>query len=279
MGALAILPGRFDTSDDASLVTHSLGIHCQEVCLSLPLIRLAIGPMNGTAHYGALLGTEPVTACAARSPDLAPIVEHTAHSMCQKYVRAWLILTTPRHLGGEPDLRPAVGKGAAAHRPIPGHLMGYCGKPLDTRHASTRRECADCPRLGQALERLQRRAGELVLPPSEPCHPENILLWAPLGRGNLVTGHVRHSVTGIGYCGQPLSVPNPGASHECAACRRHRHEAEHVRRTHTVPRMRQRARWWLQWASWRCSTTAPPISGLGMPTVFRGVRKSTMSSR
>ena len=169
MGALAILPGRFDTSDDASLVTHSLGIHCQEVCLSLPLIRLAIGPTNGTAHYGALLGTEPVTACAARSPDLAPIVEHTAHSMCQKYVGAWLILTTPRHLGGEPDLRPAVGKGAAAHRPIPGHLMGYCGKPLDTRHASTRRECADCTRLGQALERLQRRAGELVLPPSEVC--------------------------------------------------------------------------------------------------------------
>jgi hypothetical protein len=107
--------------------------------LSHPLIQLSIGRTNGTAHHGVLLdNNEPLTACATHSPDLGPIAEHTAHHMCQSCTRAILALTTPHHPGGEPEGRPAAGagRGAVAHRPIPGHLLGYCGKPLDIRRSS-----------------------------------------------------------------------------------------------------------------------------------------------
>lgn len=214
--------------------------------MSLPLSRLAIGPTNGTAHHGVLLDAEPLTACATHSPDLAPIAENTAHSMCQSCTRAWLILTTPPHPGGEPDARPAVGTGASAtaHRPIPGHLLGYCGKPLDARRTSARRVCANCTRLSKALDRFRQRAGELLLPGGDPCHGDDTLLWAPKGRTNLVTGHRRNCVTGKAYCERPLAGPNPSAPGECAPCRRHWEEAEVSRQTYTLPHMQAEAADW-----------------------------------
>ncbi|MCZ0975837.1 hypothetical protein O1L55_40525 [Streptomyces albulus] len=214
--------------------------------MPLPLIRLAIGPTNGTAHHGVLLDAQPLTACATHSPDLAPIAENTAHSRCQSCARAWLILTTPPHPGGEPDARPAVGTGpsATAHRPIPGHLLGYCGKPLEARRSSARRVCANCTRLSEALDRFQQRAVDLVLPEGEPCHGDDTLLWAPKGRANLVTGHRRNSVTGNAYCERQLAGPNPGAPNQCAPCRHHWEEAEVVRQTYTLPHMRTQAADW-----------------------------------
>ncbi|KPC62623.1 hypothetical protein [Streptomyces chattanoogensis] len=214
--------------------------------MSLPLIRLAIGPTNGTAHHGVLLDTEPLTACATHSADLAPIAEHTAHSQCQSCARAWLILATPPHPGGEPDARPAVGTGASAtaHRPIPGHLLGYCGKPLEVRRSSARRVCANCTRLSEALDRFRQRAGELVMPGGEPCHGDDSLLWTPRGRTNLVTGHHRNSVTGNAYCERQLAGPNPGAPNECAPCRLHWEEAEISRQTYTLPHMQAKAAEW-----------------------------------
>lgn len=216
--------------------------------MPLSLIRLSIGSTNGTAHHGVLLGNESLTACATHLPDLAPIAENTAHSLCQSCARAWLVLTTRPHPGGEPDARPAVGTGAGAtaHRPIPGHLMSYCGKPLEARRSLARRACANCTRLSEALDRFRQRAGDVVLPDSEPCHGDDTLLWAPRGRGDLVTGHRRDSATGNAYCERQLAGPNPGAPNQCSPCRRRWEEAEVVRQTYTLPRMRERARWWHQ---------------------------------
>ncbi|WP_405889793.1 hypothetical protein OG427_07005 [Streptomyces sp. NBC_00133] len=53
-------------------------------------------------------------------------------------------------------------------------------------------------------------------------------------------------MTASGYCEQQLAVPNPGATNECALCRRHWQEAEVVRQTYTAPKVRERARWWPQ---------------------------------
>ncbi|AJC55022.1 hypothetical protein [Streptomyces sp. 769] len=215
--------------------------------MPLPLIRLAIGRTNGTAHYGTLLGaTEPLTVCATHSPDLAPIAENTAHTLCQSCARAWLILTTPPHPAGEPDARPAVGTGASAmaHRPIPGHLLGYCGKALETRCSSARRVCANCSRLSEALDRFRHLAGELVMPGGEPCHGDDTQLWVPKGRTNLVTGHRRNSLTGNAYCERQLAGPNPGAPGECAPCRHRWEEAEVARQTHTLPHMQAKVAAW-----------------------------------
>lgn len=217
--------------------------------MSLPLIRLAIGRTNGTVHYGVLLdATQPLTVCATHSPDLQPIGENTAHTLCQSCTRAFLILTTPPHPGGEPDFRPAVGAGksAAAHRPIPGHLLGYCGKSLDDRAFTARRVCANCIGLSTALDRFRYTVGALELPSGAPCHVDDNVLWTASGRGNLVTGHRRDALVGTSWCGQQLSGPNPDASHECAACRRIWQEAEVTRHTYTLPRARERARWWHQ---------------------------------
>lgn len=214
--------------------------------MPLPLIRLAAGPVNGTVHHGAVLGTGAVTACATHTPDLHPVSGLTAHTPCQSCLRALLVLTTAPHPGGEPGIRPALGtgRGGAGHRPIPGHLLSYCGKPLDTRPVTTGRRCSMCTRLSDAIDALHRRAGELSPPPGEPCHGDDTLLWAPLARGNLVTGHRRNSVTGKEFCERPLSGPSPGASHECAPCRRHWEEAELVRQMLTLPLMQDKARTW-----------------------------------
>ncbi|MFH9071406.1 hypothetical protein [Streptomyces alboflavus] len=214
--------------------------------MSLPLIRLAIGRTNGTAHYGALLnGAQPLTVCATHSPDLQPIGENTAHTLCQSCTRAWLILTTAPHPGGEPDFRPAAGAGksAAAHRPIPGHLLGYCGKSLDDRSSTARRVCANCTGLHAALDRFHNTVGQLALPDAEPCHVDDALLWAPKGRGNLVTGHHRDAATGTAYCGQPLDRPNPGAQ-SCAPCRHRWEETEVLRQIQTLPRLREETAGW-----------------------------------
>ncbi|MGW6458684.1 hypothetical protein ACWF94_22680 [Streptomyces sp. NPDC055078] len=215
--------------------------------MPLPLIRLAIGPTHGTAHFGALLGTEAVTACATHSPDLLPVPGLTAHTLCQSCARALLVLATVA-CPGEPDTRPATGtgRGGAGHRAIPGHLLAYCGKSLDNRETTTRRRCTQCTRLGEALDALRRRAGELLLPAMDPCHGDDTLLWAPLGRGNLVTGHRRNAVTGKGFCGRPLAGPDPGAPNECAPCRRYWQAAEAGRREHTLPHMQSKARTWDQ---------------------------------
>ncbi|MFJ8676278.1 hypothetical protein [Streptomyces sp. NPDC093589] len=216
--------------------------------MSLPLIRLAIGRTNGTAHWGVLFDHDQTrTLCATHSPDLVPVTSaHTAHQTCQSCTRALLALTTAPHPGGEPDTRPAAGtgKGAAAHRPIPGHLLGYCGKHLDTRRATSRRRCANCTRLSDSLQRLLQGADELQLPAGEPCHGDAGLLWMPHGRGHLVTGHRRNFGTGRAYCGQQLADPNPGAPNECAPCRRHWEEAEVARQTYTLPRIRTEALTW-----------------------------------
>lgn len=215
--------------------------------MTLSLIRLSICPANGTAHHGVMIGTEPLTVCATHSTDLAPIAENTAHSLCQGCTRAWLILTTQPHPGGEPVLRPAVGTGksATAHRPIPGYLMGYCGKPLDVRPTSARRVCENCTALAAALDRFHRLAGEVSVSSDESCPRNEDVLWAPNGRSNLVTGHRHHAASGNGLCGAPLSGPNPAATNECAPCSRAwRNEVD--RRATGLPRMRSRARWWHQ---------------------------------
>ncbi|MFC9228359.1 hypothetical protein ACFTZI_05215 [Streptomyces decoyicus] len=214
--------------------------------MTLPLIRLAIGRTNGTAHWGVALGPDVFTVCATHSPDLVPIADNTAHSLCQSCARAWLILTTPPHPGSEADARPAVGTGpgAAGHRPIPGHLLGYCGKPLEARRSTARRRCANCTRLSDALDRFRQRAHGLDIPRSEPCHGNSDLLWTPKGRENLVVGHRRNSVTGNAYCDRRLAGPNPGAPNECAPCRRHWEETEVVRQTYTLPHMRAEALAW-----------------------------------
>ncbi|MET8683649.1 hypothetical protein ABZV77_05480 [Streptomyces sp. NPDC004732] len=216
--------------------------------MPLPLIRLAIDRTNGTAHQGVLLGTGPWTACATRSPDLAPIAHTTAHSQCQSCTRAVLVLTTLPHMSGEPAFRPGAGTGrsAVAHRPVPGHLLGYCGKPLDDRPSAARRVCANCTDLSDALDRLRAAAGELLLPDGELCHVDDSVLWAPSGRGNLVTGHRRDVLLDRSWCGQRVSGPNPVAPNECAPCHRIWQEAEVTRQTYTLPRMRELARWWHQ---------------------------------
>ncbi|WP_329025828.1 hypothetical protein [Streptomyces sp. NBC_00690] len=198
--------------------------------MSLPLIRLAIGPTHGTAHVGVLLGVEAVTACATHSPDLKPVPEASAHILCQSCVRALLVLGTAPH-PGEPEARPATGtgRGTVGHRPIPGHLLAYCGKPLDNRSTTTCRRCTLCVRLGDALDVLHQLAGELLPPTIEPCHGDDTLLWAPLGRGNLVTGHRRNAVTGKAFCDRALAGPSPEALNECAPCRWHWEDAELVR--------------------------------------------------
>lgn len=215
--------------------------------MSLPLIRLSISPATGTAHHGVMLGTEPLTVCATHSTDLAPVGGNKAHFLCQSCTRAFLILTTPPHPGGEPDLRPAVGKGkgATAHRPIPGHLMGYCGKLLDLRPTSARRVYANRTALVAALDRFHRLAGEACVPADEVCPREEDVLWAPSGRGNLVTGHRCNAATGIALRGTLLSAPNPDVTEECAPCLR-LWKTERDRRATALARMRARACWWHQ---------------------------------
>ncbi|WP_406186193.1 hypothetical protein [Streptomyces sp. NBC_01006] len=214
--------------------------------MSNTLIRLSIGRTNGVAHYGVLLrGTEPLTACATHSSDLAPIGEHTAHQTCQSCTRALLVLTTPPH-PGELDTRPAAGAGrsAADHRPIPGHLLGYCGKTLDARTASGKRACANCAHLTQTLDALGRRAGELTMPAAEPCHSDDSVLWTPRDAGSLAFGHRRNSTTGQTYCGEGrLDRPNPEA-HECPTCLRLWAEEETFRQMYTLPALRARATAW-----------------------------------
>lgn len=214
--------------------------------MSYTLVRLAIGRTNGVAHYGVLLrGTEPLTACATHSSDLAPSGEHTGHQTCQSCTRALLVLATPPH-PGELEARPAAGAGrsAAAHRPIPGHLLGYCGKTLDSRRASGKRACANCAHLTKTVDALRWRAGELALPAAEPCHSDDSLLWTPRGAGSLAFGHRRSSATGQTYCGegQP-DFPNPRA-HECPACLRLWAEEETFRQMYTLPDMRAHAATW-----------------------------------
>ncbi|MFI1886020.1 hypothetical protein [Streptomyces jumonjinensis] len=216
--------------------------------MPLPLIRLATGPMNGTAHLGVLLGTEPVTACATRSPDLQPVPDASAHTMCQSCARALLVLTTAPH-PGEPEARTTTGRGRGQvrHRPVPGHLLAYCGNFLGKRRPDpTLSRCTPCARLSNAIDALRRRAGELLLPAAEPCHADDTLLWAPDGLGDLVTGHRRNAATGKGFCDRPLADPHPGASNECAPCRIHWELAEVIRQMVTLPRMRDEARTWHQ---------------------------------
>ncbi|MFE5853426.1 hypothetical protein ACFQ61_09430 [Streptomyces sp. NPDC056500] len=103
-----------------------------------------------------------------------------------------------------------------------------------------------CTRLGDALDVLHQRAGQLLPPTIERCHGDDTLLWAPLGRGNLVTGHRRNAVTGKGFCDRPLAGPNPEALNECAPCRIHWEDAELVRQMFTLPQMQDIARNWGQ---------------------------------
>lgn len=216
--------------------------------MPLPLIRLSTSPVNGTAHHGVLTNAQAITACSAHSPDLLPVGENTAHTLCSGCTRALLVLMTEPDAGGEPEVRPSTGTGpgGAAHRPVPGHLLGYCGKPLDPNHpAPARRLCSSCARLGDALDRLRQHSGGILLPATEPCHGDDTLLWAPSGRDNLVVGHRRNSTTGKGFCERRLSGPNPGAPNECAPCRRHWKEAQRVRQEHILPLMRDEARTWL----------------------------------
>ncbi|GAA2643809.1 hypothetical protein GCM10010425_59220 [Streptomyces spororaveus] len=100
-----------------------------------------------------------------------------------------LSASTPPH-SGELEALPAAGAGrsAAAHGPIPGHLLGYCSKTLDYRRATSKRPCANCAHLTQTLEALRRRAGELALPAAEACHSDDSMLWTPHGAGHLTFG-------------------------------------------------------------------------------------------
>ncbi|MCZ4080844.1 hypothetical protein [Streptomyces antarcticus] len=214
--------------------------------MSHPLIRLSIGRTNGVAHYGVMLhNTDPLTACATHPPGLAPIGNHTAHQTCQSCTRALLVLTTPPR-PGDPETRSAAGAGkaAAAHRPIPGHLLGYCGKTLDPRGTTGKRACANCAHLTRTLDALRHRAGALVLPAAEPCHGDDSLLWTPRGAGSLAFGHRRNSATGQTYCGEArLDVPSPGVQ-ECPACLRLWAEEETFRQMYTLPAQRAHARAW-----------------------------------
>ncbi|MFJ4689244.1 hypothetical protein [Streptomyces sp. NPDC088789] len=217
--------------------------------MPLPLIRLAISPVNGTVHYGVVdtARTITVTGCGTHSPDLLPVGEITAHTLCSACARVLLVLVTQPHPGGEPEARSSAGRGAGAshHRPVPGHLLGYCGKPLeaDPTTVTGRWPCRLCTRLGDAIDRLREHAGGL-LPDPEPCHGDDTLLWAPGGRENLVVGHRRNSTTGKGFCERPLSSSNPGAPNECAPCRLHWTQAQDVRKRYTLPMMRAEAGAW-----------------------------------
>ncbi|MFD4476479.1 hypothetical protein ACFWPU_10245 [Streptomyces sp. NPDC058471] len=103
--------------------------------------------------------------------------------------------------------------------------------------------CANCTRLSEVLAAFSQRVGELTVPAAQPCHVDDTLLWAPKGRGNLVTGHHRDATTGEAYCGRPLDRPNPGTQ-PCAPCRRHWEESEALRQIQTLPLLRgQTASW------------------------------------
>ncbi|MEU6192378.1 hypothetical protein [Streptomyces sp. NPDC047061] len=123
--------------------------------------------------------------------------------------------------------------------------MGYCGKPLDPRPMSARRKCANCTALVAALTCFDRLAGEVRVPADEVCPREDDVLWAPGGRGNLVSGHRRNAATGSALCGLPLSAPNLDATVECTPCCR-AWKTERERRATALARMRARARWWKQ---------------------------------
>ncbi|AWZ08365.1 MULTISPECIES: hypothetical protein [unclassified Streptomyces] len=210
------------------------------------LIRLSTGRTNGVAHYGLMFGdAEFLTACATHSPDLAPIGDHTAHQTCQSCTRAILVLMTLPY-SGELEARPACGAGrsAAAHRPIPGHLLGYCGKALDYRRTSGKRACANCAHLTKTLDALRRRAGELVLPAAEPCHSDASMLWTLPGGGRSGVGHRRNGATGQTYCGERQPTVPAAGSHECPGCLRLWAEEETVRQMYTLPEMRGQAAVW-----------------------------------
>lgn len=139
-----------------------------------------------------------------------------------------------------PWYRAASGRarGPARDRDRPGHCRTppYPRPPtrllrqaLDNRSTTTCRRCTLCVRLGDALDVLHQLAGELLPPTIEPCHGDDTLLWAPLGRGNLVTGHRRNAVTGKAFCDRALAGPSPEALNECAPCRWHWEDAELVR--------------------------------------------------
>ncbi|MEU8678064.1 hypothetical protein [Streptomyces sp. NPDC048560] len=211
-----------------------------------PLIRLSISRTNGVAHYGVMFGSgEPLTACATHSPDLAPIGDRTAHQTCQSCTRALLVLTTPPH-PGEVEARPAVGAGrsAAAHRPIPGHLLGYCGKPLDYCRATGKRACANCAHLTRTLDALRGRAGELALPAAEPCHSDESPLWALPDVGRLTFGHRRNGATGQTYCGERQPARRDSRAPECPACLRLWAEEEIFRQMYILPEMRAHTAAW-----------------------------------
>ncbi|WP_165983982.1 hypothetical protein [Streptomyces sp. YIM 98790] len=205
------------------------------------LIRLSIGSTSGTAHWGVMLGSRPLTVCSTYSPDLAPTGDHTAHSICQACARAFLILTAAEHAPGPALLASGAGARAAGHLAIPGHLRGYCGKSLDRRPATAGKACANCTRLASSLTAFLQSADGLVLPPAAPCHSAEPVLWALRGRADLTTGHRRNAATGRAFCGQPLWGENPGALRECSACLRHYTEAAEVRLQLTVPHMRNAA--------------------------------------
>lgn len=190
-----------------------------------------------------MLPVGAVTACATVSPDWIPVAEDTAHADCRACARALLALTTPAHPGLSLTVLAATstGKGPVGHQMMPGHLLSHCGKPLDHQRTPSPRACRACAHVATALQRLKERAHGLLLPASSPCHGEPDLLWAPLGRGNLVTGHRRNPLTGKGFCDTRLSGPNPGALNLCAPCQRHGRQADAVHRTDTLPHMRRHA--------------------------------------
>ncbi|MFG2978853.1 hypothetical protein ACGFYY_38430 [Streptomyces sp. NPDC048331] len=210
------------------------------------LIRLSTGRTIGVAHYGIVLPNgDYLTVCATHSPALAPIGEGTAHHTCQSCARALLALTAPPH-SGDAEARPAAGAGrsAAAHRPIPGHLLGYCGKALDRRRSTSKRPCANCARLTRTLHALRERAGELALPAVEPCHGEDSLLWTHHGAGPLAFGHRRNGATGQTYCGEQQPVVRTPGAHECPACLRLWAEEETYRQMYILPELRAHAAAW-----------------------------------
>lgn len=154
---------------------------------------------------------------------------------------------TPPH-PGELDARAAAGAGrnTAAHRPIPGHLLGYCGKALDHRRTTGTRACANCARLTKTLEALRARAGRLILPAGQLCHSDDTLLWTTPGAGRLTYGHRRNGATGQTYCGQRQpTIPYPGA-HACHSCLRLWTEEEIVRQMCALPEMRAHAAAWVE---------------------------------
>lgn len=96
--------------------------------------------------------------------------------------RALLALTTAPHPGGVPDAHPAAGtgKGAVGHRPTPGHLLGDCGKRLDTRRATSRRRCANCNRLSDSRDRLLRDVGTTTHGKAIRANMFNPHAWKPV---------------------------------------------------------------------------------------------------